>query len=607
MKFYHVGFVCVLMGSWSVVYPMELQAEQSQEIVIARAKTLLELGKTLVESKEYEKAREYLEEAATQGADKVSAVGARVQLGELYYGGLGVAIDYEKAHECFAQAAHQKEDLKAQVVACQHLGEMYLLGRGVENDYQKAGVYFQVLNNPEIKEAGFSVSSVALKRWRLIEPQLERVYGIIHDEVNAVQLRKEIIAEYGKLDANCLIELIHALDYADIPLLLEIACNVVMKSDLGELSFEQINSLPGDIGYRIISDKILASCGPMPAKELAVCRGHDYSVSSVCVTADGKIVSGAIDKTICVWDMQGNQLAVWRAHQDVVKSVSVTADGKIVSGSYDKTVCVWDMQGKKLAECRGHVGVNSVCVMDDGKIISGSWDRTIRVWDMRGKELAICRGHEGEVFSVCVTKDEKILSGALDRTIRVWDMQGNQLAICRGHAGPVYSVCVAADGKIVSGSWDRTIRVWDMQGKELVICRGHEAPVESVCVTTDGKIVSGSRDKTVRVWDMQGKLIALCSHERWVNSVCPTKDGKIVSGSNDANVRVWDIELLGRIVSMGQDQAQAVWELLQSISQKAEIGKQELWKEVEKLLEEDSSLAQSKIITIMSDKKDTYE
>ena len=50
---------------------------------------------------------------------------ARVQLGELYYGGFGVEIDYEKAHECFVQAANQKEDLQAQVVACQYLGEMY--------------------------------------------------------------------------------------------------------------------------------------------------------------------------------------------------------------------------------------------------------------------------------------------------------------------------------------------------------------------------------------------------------------------------------------------------------------------------------------------------
>ncbi len=306
MKVYRLGLVCVLMGPWCVVCAMELQVEQSQEIAFARAKTLMELGKILVESREYEKAREYLEEAATQGTDKASAVAARVQLGELYYG----EMDYEKAHECFMQAAHQKEDLQALVVACQHLGEMYLLGRGVEKDYQKTGMYFQLLNKWEINEAGFSVSCEALKHWRLIEPQLERVYDIPHDEVNAVQLRKEIIAEYAKLDAKSLIELICALAYADIPVLLEIACDEVKKSDLGRYNFEQINSLPGDMGNRIILDKILASCGPVPARELAVGRGHEDWVTSVCVTNDGKIVSGSHDKTVRVWDMQGKELAI---------------------------------------------------------------------------------------------------------------------------------------------------------------------------------------------------------------------------------------------------------------------------------------------------------
>ncbi len=308
----------------------------------------------LVESKEYEKAREYLEEAATQGTDKASAVAARVQLGELYY----IEMDYEKAHECFVQAAHQKEDLQAHVVSCQHLGEMYLLGRGVKKDYQKAGVYFQLLNNPEIEGAGFSVSSVALKQWPLIEPHLGRVYALSHDGVKAAKVRQEIISAYSKLDAKSLIELIHALDYADIPLLLEIACDVVQQSALGRFSFEQINLLPGVMGNRIILDKILASCGPVPGRELAICRGHNGRVVySVCVTNDGKIVSGSADTTVRVWDMEGNQLVICRGHEGWASSVCVTKEGKIVSGSADQTVRVWDMQGTELAICRGHEGL----------------------------------------------------------------------------------------------------------------------------------------------------------------------------------------------------------------------------------------------------------
>ena len=49
------------------------------------------------------------------------------------------------------------------------------------------------------------------------------------------------------------------------------------------------------------------------------------------------------DRTVRVWDMEGNQLAVCRGHEGVVTSVCVTKDGKIVSGSQDKTVRVWDI------------------------------------------------------------------------------------------------------------------------------------------------------------------------------------------------------------------------------------------------------------------------
>ncbi len=103
---------------------------------------------------------------------------------------------------------------------------------------------------------------------------------------------------------------------------------------------------------------------------------------------------------LCVYGIcRRKELAICRGHEDWVCSVCVTKDGKIVSGSEDKTVRVWDMQGKKLAICRGHEdSVFSVFVTKDGKVVSGSKDKTIRVWDMEGKELAICRSHEGPVF-----------------------------------------------------------------------------------------------------------------------------------------------------------------------------------------------------------------
>ena len=82
---------------------------------------------------------------------------------------------------------------------------------------------------------------------------------------------------------------------------------------------------------------------PQPGKVL---KGHTDPVMCVAVTADGRrVVSGSLDKTVRVWDVETGQcLAILKEHTAGVLGVAVTADGRrVVSGSYDKTVRVWDL------------------------------------------------------------------------------------------------------------------------------------------------------------------------------------------------------------------------------------------------------------------------
>ena len=389
------------------------------------------------------------------------------------------------------------------------------------------------------------------------------------------------------LDNQSLFEVLCATHYLDIPILLEIASEVVKREAPSKISPDNIALLQKNLRNSLILHKILNLVGPAPARELAICRGNPRdAVRSVCVTKDNKIVSGS-GRAVRVWDIKGQELAICRGNNKEVLSVCVTKDNKIITAChYDDAIRVCNMKGKQLAICDAYGFMfSSVCVMRDNKIVAGSTsqssahDNTVRVWDMdRNKELAICRGYElanckghekGTIRSVCVTRDDKIVSGSGDGTVRIWDMKGKELAICRADNKEVCSVCVTKQEQDCFSDSDRTMRIWDMEGTLLAIDRGRKNAITSVCVSNDGKIISGSDGGTILVRDMAGKPLAICGGDqgRIIWSICVTKDGKIVSGNNDGTVRVWDIGLLNRIACMDEVQAMALWKLLQMKTQ----------------------------------------
>ncbi|HLP89648.1 MAG TPA: hypothetical protein VK184_13785 [Nostocaceae cyanobacterium] len=278
--------------------------------------------------------------------------------------------------------------------------------------------------------------------------------------------------------------------------------------------------------------------------------GHENSVNSVGFSPDGQmIVSGSWDNTVRLWDLQGNPIASFSGHELQIKSVAFSPDGQmIVTGSADSTVRLWDLQGNPIASFTGHEsGVNSVAFSPDGQmIVSGSDDNTVRLWDLMGYSIASYAGHKQGVNSVAFSPDGRmIVSGSSDTTVQLWDLQGNPIASFTGHEGNVNSVAFSPDGQmIVTGSHDHKVRLWDLHGNTIAFCSGHKNSVSSVAFSPDGQmIVSGSWDNTVRLWDLQGNPItSFTGHKASVSSVAFSPDGQmIVSGSADSTVRLWDL------------------------------------------------------------------
>ncbi len=52
------------------------------------------------------------------------------------------------------------------------------------------GTLNELVEDPKTKDSVFPLPNMTLVQWQLIEPQLERVYGITRDEINAVHIKK---------------------------------------------------------------------------------------------------------------------------------------------------------------------------------------------------------------------------------------------------------------------------------------------------------------------------------------------------------------------------------------------------------------------------------
>uniref|UniRef100_A0A0E0FNF4 UDENN domain-containing protein n=1 Tax=Oryza nivara TaxID=4536 RepID=A0A0E0FNF4_ORYNI len=147
--------------------------------------------------------------------------------------------------------------------------------------------------------------------------------------------------------------------------------------------------------------------------------------------------------------------------------------GKIVSGADDQSVIVWDKQTfKLLEELKGHdAPVSSVRMLSGERVLTASHDGTVKMWDVRTdtcvatvgrcQSAVLCMEYDdstgilaaaGRDVSMRMT-GETIITGSDDWTARVWSLtRGTCDAVLACHAGPILCVEYSPSDKgIITG------------------------------------------------------------------------------------------------------------------------------------------------------------
>lgn len=114
-------------------------------------------------------------------------------------------------------------------------------------------------------------------------------------------------------------------------------------------------------------------------------------------------IAATVGSEIHIWNLfESNGLACteqfpyMKLQSGEVQCLAVLPDGRLISGGRDKTLRVWNADGDCEARMVGHrKEVRCVVALDDGRIISGSEDSTVRIWTKDGECEAILQEHIG--------------------------------------------------------------------------------------------------------------------------------------------------------------------------------------------------------------------
>ncbi|KAI3457672.1 hypothetical protein Pfo_014335 [Paulownia fortunei] len=214
-------------------------------------------------------------------------------------------------------------------------------------------------------------------------------------------------------------------------------------------------------------------------------RLHVYEISGLGMVScgwfpDGKIIyTGVSDKTISMWDLEGNNVNYWIGKKTIrTADLEITSNGKELITVYKENMILlltWEsMSTKFIKEDQTIISFSS---SEDSKFLLVSLlNQELHLWKIDGcpKLVAKYKGRKCSRFVVrsCFGGLEQafIASGSEDSQVYVWHrVSGDLIFALAGHSGVVNCVSwnPANPRMLASASDDHTIRIWGLNQVDL--------------------------------------------------------------------------------------------------------------------------------------------
>jgi WD40 repeat protein len=289
-----------------------------------------------------------------------------------------------------------------------------------------------------------------------------------------------------------------------------------------------------------------------------VLTGHTGGVKAVAFSPSGDRVATSGSTGLKVWESETGVGVAAFGHVTpdnptqvaAVNALSFAGDGRVVSGAEDKSIKLWGVSGRwsLLRTLEPHVfRVLALDFSPDGKLLAtgggepaGSGE--LKLWDLESGNLLLDLPelHSDTVFGLKFRPDGTALaSAAADKFVKVVAVPSGELKeTFEGHTHHVMSVDWNAEGtQLVSGGADKVLKFWDFEkGEQLRTSQEAGNQVTSVrWIPGKAEVLSASGDKLVQLWNVENGRAqrSYSGATDYVYGVATSVDGSIVAAGDD--------------------------------------------------------------------------
>ncbi|CAF4623710.1 unnamed protein product [Rotaria sp. Silwood1] len=314
---------------------------------------------------------------------------------------------------------------------------------------------------------------------------------------------------------------------------------------------EQEREADRDIVSERLRDDVLEQAGKLHRQVassysepvlLHTCRGHQQSVTCVCISNDNKYAfTGSKDCSIIKWCLStGKKLHLIRriakiddtnertpiiGHFDHVLAITISTNGQfLVSGDKANFIQVWNAQTcQHLKTLRGHQGPITGLTFrrNSHQLFSVSQDRSVKIWNL--DEMSYVEtlfGHQESIQAVdALMRERCVTAGGRDGSLRLWKIVEESHLVFTGHKGSIDCVALINDEHMVSGADDGSIALWSVSKRRPLFNLPHAHKLTS----TDPSLIPSSLPE-----------------DFWITSLASLRyTDLLASGSFNGNIHLW--------------------------------------------------------------------